>query len=240
MTARALTGLAPWLPRHRPRARARWWVARGALEGPRVVLTALESLADAEPVPQGRTGLAAPCSLPVAFLEALGVETTTRASSLASLARLTAPRLCAEARRFAKARPRGQRHPRRTESESACALDRTRLPLFLAAVPLLRRHDVFPWAAPEREPCLVEVDVAAWCAASGLPATGLAGDDAGAIGRRAAIADALAVDLADARDLAVASLPALRAVVALAAAAATLRRDPPPVDSTAEAWLALP
>lgn len=162
-----VTGLAPYLPPHRPRAAPRWWVAQG--DG---TLT-LHEQADL-PEPRGNIGLAAPCSLPDEFLEFLGT----------SPAALTTNRLLARAREFAASRERGKKHPRRTDTESLSALDRRRLPLFHAAFPLLHLNPV-------------ELDPAVFLSELGLPTTGLSGTLPQAIDRRMRILDSLGIEVVE-------------------------------------------
>ena len=142
-------GLAPYVPQHRPRAVARWWVACG---NPVVV----DESAEPPGAIDGPFGLAAPTSLPVeflAYLDRCGVDP----------AEITANRLFAHARTFASQRERGKRHPLRRDDESLSALDRRRLPLYHASLPLLA-HDP------------IEVDVPAYLEAHEMPHTGLRGD----------------------------------------------------------------
>ncbi len=193
-----VTGLAPYLPPHRPRAAPRWWVARG--DGTPLQLTLHEQ---AElPEPHGNLGLAAPCALPDEFLEFLNT----------SPAALTTHRLLARAREFAAQRERGKKHPPRSEDESSSALDRRRLPLFHAAFPLLHLNPI-------------ELDPPAFLRKLDLPSTGLAGDRPDAVDRRTRILSALpagvlgfAVEVHE-RDYAIASHHALFAVLAAANAA---------------------
>ncbi|MHC4729676.1 MAG: hypothetical protein ACYS6Z_03655, partial [Planctomycetota bacterium] len=170
-------------------------------------------------------GLAAPCSLPQAFREFLGDRNTN----------VTVARLLAEARAFAAQAQRGKKQPRRDAHESVSVLDRTRLPLFHAAAPLLRhgRDSIF------------EVDPGSLLTRLELPAHGLAGTGQDAVQRRVRILQALqervlgfAVDLRE-RDFAVASRPALDAVLAVAMAAwvHVNERKPP---HEAETWIPLP
>jgi hypothetical protein len=223
----AVLGLAPYLSSARPRDPARWWSAAGPLEGDRLVASLAES--DAPPEIVGTCGLAAPCSLPAPFLDFLGVRR--------SLDALGPPdRLFRRAREFAAAAPRGQKHPLRFAHESLPALDRRRLPLFLAAVPLLRG---------DAARFLVEVDVPATLRAAGLPHAQLGGAIPAAVDRRARVLAGLAdgvlglkVEAAQ-RDYAVASFHALAALVACAMAARVqVRGDRRPAD--AEAWVPLP
>lgn len=238
-----VAGLAPDLPPDQPAGPVRWWTARGRLTRTRLVVAGPGEERET-PFSDGVVGLAAPCSLPIAFLEHLGLQ-GSRQASLDALARRTVRRLLADARAFAARRERGRKHPLRTPAESLPALDRRRLALFHAALPLLRIMPARPWA-PERPPCLVEVDVPSVLAALGLPAAGLSGDREEAIARRARVL----ADLADGalgfrvavahRDFAVASYAALRAVVAAATAAWVVRATPTPPGPEAEAWLPLP
>jgi hypothetical protein len=221
-------GLAPYLAPSRPRSAPRWWAASGRIEPSRLLV---ERLAEDEAPPPVASpcGLAAPCSLPGAFLDFLGIRRSLDFEG-------TPDRLFRRARAFADAAVRGQRQPLRIPHESMPALDRRRLPLFLAALPLLRGD-----AAPH----LVEVDAAATLRALGLPHSGLSGARPPAVDRRANVLAALAAGalgfpvVAAQRDYAVASLPALAAVVACAMAARVLRdgiRRP----ADAETWVPLP
>ena len=191
-------GVAPYVLAHRPRARARWWVAR-ADEG-RVVLALDET--SATPVAQGVCGVAAPLSLPDEFLAYLSGRGLTPRS-------VTLNRLMHLARAFAYQRAHGQKHPRRHGAESMSVLDRRQLPLYYAAMDLEGG---------------VEVDVPHFLRGLELPDAKLSGALPGAVEKRAAILAGLrrrcgiVVDGAQ-RDLAIASFHALRAVVALAAAA---------------------
>ncbi len=221
-------GLAPYLPPSRPRAAARWWAATGALEPSRLLVERLAE--DAAPPPVTSTcGLAAPCSLPRAFLDYLGIRRSLDFEG-------TSDRLFRRARAFAAAASRGARQPLRVPHESMPALDRRRLPLFLAALPLLRG---------DAAPLLVEVDAAAILRALGLPHSGLSGGRPAAVDGRARVLAALAEGamgipvIAVQRDYAVASLPALAAVVACAMAARVLR-DGARRPADAEAWVPLP
>jgi hypothetical protein len=145
-------------------------------------------------------------------------------------------RLLKGARIFAAAATRGRRHPLRFPLESLPALDRRRLPLFFAALPLLKSNEAAR---------IFEVDVPAVLRARGLPHAGLAGSRPAAVVHRARILAALdegalgfPVAVA-ARDLAVASLPALKAVVA-AAMAAWVEANAPARPPGAETWVPLP
>jgi hypothetical protein len=238
-----LQGLAPYLPPHRPFSEARWWRATGRAHGASVVL---EELAEDRtlPVVRGLCGLAAPCSLPAAFLASLDAG-AARGEALGALAGWTTARLLQKARAFASRGTRGRKHPRRADAESHSALDRRRLALFHAALPLLRTVRVAPWDALE-PPCLFEVDAPALLRALDLPHAQLSGETAMAIVKRASILDALQGGAAGlrlesvTRDCAVAALPALRAVLALFAAAWVERTRPTPPPAGAEAWLPLP
>jgi hypothetical protein len=247
MAVPPLHGLAPFVPDHRPSGAPRWWVATApsglAPRARRLAIVALEERAE-PPEIAGIAGVAAPLSLPPAFLEALGLPADRRAQ-LAALAARTPRRLRAEARTFAARRPRGARHPLRGPGESLSALDRARLPLFHAALPLLSRIRTVPWdeALP---PFLVEVDVPSFLGALGLPASGLAGGGSEAIRRRIRVVEALegdvigfGVQLSD-REVAVAALHALRAVVAAVAAAWFFRNRPDPPPAPAACWIPLP
>jgi hypothetical protein len=238
-----VAGLAPYLPPHRPRARARWWSARGRVEGESLLVGILEER-DGPPAVEVPTGLVAPCSLPRAFLEYLGIP-RPREEVLRRLAERTPGRLLADARAFASRTPRGHRQPLRVEGESASALDRRRLALFAASLELLRATPTVPWAEPARG-FLFEVDATALVEALGLPASGRSGDRPEAVRMRAAVLAALAGGAlglevrVEARDLAVASRPALDAVLAAALAAWLVRTSPPPPPPDAEAWIPLP
>ena len=221
-------GLAPYLPPARPRDPARWWSAAGALE---LDLLRLDRLAEAEgpPAVTAPCGLAAPCSLPAPFLEFLGARRSLDVSG-------PPDRLFRRAREFAAAAPHGGKHPLRVPHESLSALDRRRLPLFLAALPLLR---------DDTASHLLEVDAAAILHALGLPHAQLGGASPAAVDRRATILRALAEGVlgfrveAAQRDYAVASFPALVALLACAMAARVRSRgDLRPAD--AEAWVPLP
>ncbi len=221
-------GLVPHLPPARPRAPARWWSVSATLEPARLLVERLAE-ADAPPPVTAPCGLAAPCSLPAPFLDFLGVRR--------SLDVLGPPdRLFRRAREFAAAAPHGSKHPLRVPHESLPALDRRRLPLFLAALPLLRG---------EKAPLLLEVDAAAVLRALGLPHAQLAGATPGAVDRRVRVLGALADGVlgfrveTEERDYAVASFPALQALLACAMAARVhTRGDRRP--EGAEAWVPLP
>jgi hypothetical protein len=245
-----LLGLAPWLPGSRPRAEPRWFRAEAEKPADRgeaaLAILRIEESAGAPPIPPGPglAGLAAPCSLPAPFLAFLGLP-PEREAALAALEGRTAARLAADARAFAASRPRGGRHPLRRPGESRSALDRLRLPLFRAALPLLRARGTFPWGdAPGAG--LVEVDVAAFLAGAGIDAAGRNGETPPAVRTRVRILSALSegaagirVDLRD-RDPAVASGHALDAVVAAAAAALFSLRPPAPPPPPFEAWWPAP
>jgi hypothetical protein len=221
-------GLAPYLAPSRPRSAPRWWAASGTLEPSRLLV---QSLAEGEtpPVVASPCGLAAPCSLPRAFQEYLGIRRSLDCEG-------PPDRIFRRARAFAAAAQRGQRQPLRVPHESLPVLDRRRLPLFLAALPLLRG---------EAAPLLIEVDAAATLRALGLPCSGLSGARPAAVDRRANVLAALAEGaigfpvLAVQRDYAVASLPALAAIVACAMAARVLR-DGVRRPADAETWVPLP
>lgn len=221
-------GLAPYLPPGRPRAAARWWAAAGALEPGRLRIATV-SEGDVPPPVTARCGLAAPCSLPAPFLDFLGIRRSTEIDG-------PLDRLLRRAREFAAAARRGHRHPLRVPHESLPALDRRRLPLFHAALPLLRGD-----AAPR----LLEVDPAAVLRALGLPHAELAGEAPAAVDRRARILAALAEGAlgfrveVEKRDYAVASLPALGALLACAMAA-RVEATGVPRPAEAEAWVPLP
>lgn len=247
MAVPPLQGLAPFLPDRRPSGAARWWVATAphglAPRARRLAVDAIEERAESPEV-EGVAGVAAPLSLPPAFLEALGLA-ADRPAQLRALAARTPQRLRAEARAFAARRDRGARHPLRGPGESLSALDRARLPLFCAALPLLARTRAVPWDEA-RPPFLVEVDVAAFLDALGLPGTGLAGEGAEAIRRRLRVVKALEEGGAGfrvairERELAVGALPALRAVVAAVAAAWFFRNRPDPPTAASACWIPLP
>jgi len=222
-----LTGLAPYVDPRRPRAAARWWSAAGTVTGPRLVIRALAEAAAPPPALPGLVALAAPTSLPRVFLESLGAA---RAGDIT----LPLPQLRARVRAWAARAPRGKKHPRRTPAVSVSALDPRRLPLFHAALPLLRARDD-----------LIEADVPSVLAALHLPARGLAGSTPAAILDRARILQALhegvlgpPLDLRE-RDFAIASRPALDAVLA-AALAAWVHAGGHARPAGAEAWIPLP
>lgn len=225
MPAVPVLGLAPLVPAHLPRTRARWWTARGAADADRLRIDRLHESAD-PPAIECLCGLAAPGSLPAAFREFLG----DRAG------KLTVARLLAEARAFAKRTPRGSKRPRRSAAESVSVLDRTRLPLYGAAAPLFRRS----------RDLVFEVDPQSVLERLELPAHGLAGDRQGAVERRVRVVQALQegvlggipVDLRE-RDYAVASQPALHAVVAAAMAAWVHGNEQKPPHDV-ETWIPLP
>jgi len=223
-----LQGLVPYLPAARPRGVARWWAARGTME-PRRLLVDRLSEGEAPPPVTSPCGLAAPCSLPPAFLDFLGVRRSLDVADPPS-------RIFRRAREFAAAASRGHRQPLRVPHESLPSLDRRRLPLFLAALPLLRS---------EAATRLFEVDPAAILRALGLPHAALAGDAPAAVDGRVRILAALAdgvlgfrVETAQ-RDYAVASFPALAALVACAMAARVLK-DGVSRPPGAETWVPVP
>jgi len=241
----AIGGLAPFLPAHRPRARARWWSAHapeGLVDG-RIEITGLQQ-ADAPAPIQGAVGLVAPCSLPDSFVEHLDAG-GDRVSQLRALSRKTARRLLSDARIFAKSRKRGDRHPRRFDHESVSALDRTRLPLFCAALPLLREHRVTPWAEA-KPPFLCEVDVPAFLEGLALPHSALAGTGSAAVERRVAVLQALEEGVAGPcvrvreQHIAIASVDAWNSVVATAATAWTIQNGPPAIAINAPGWIPIP
>ena len=202
-------GLAPFVSPQRPRDAARWWCATGVREGDTLRVGTLEESATHRDPGGARCGLAAPCSLPEPFLAFLGVRTSAEVA-------LSAAQLRARARAYAAAAPRGKRHPRRDENESISAMDPRRLPLFHAALPLLRT-----------EATLVEVDPVRVLSELDVECDGLGGAGRSAIDRRVRILQALhesvlgfSVDVR-ARDYAVASPHALFAVLAAAVAART-------------------
>lgn len=219
-------GLAPYLAPARPRDPARWWSAAGTLEKGHLRVERIGE-ADAAPPVSVPCGLAAPCSLPAPFLDFLGVRRSIDCPP---------DRLFRRAREFAAAAQQGQKHPLRVPHESLPALDRRRLPLFLAALPLLRSAAL---------PLLLEVDAAAILGALDLPHAQLSGASPAAVDRRVRVLAALAegafgfrVQTAQ-RDYAVASLPALVALLACAMAArVSSRGDRRPED--AETWVPLP
>jgi hypothetical protein len=221
-------GLVPYLAPSRPRSAPRWWAASGSLEASRLLVARIEEGAAPPPV-ASPCGLAAPCSLPPAFLDFLGIRRSVDCDG-------PPDRLFRRAREFAAGAPRGQRQPRRVPHESMPALDRRRLPLFLAALPLLRG---------DAAPLVVEVDVAASLRALGLPCSGLSGARPAAVDRRVEVLGALSGGalgfpvVAARPDYAVASLPALASIVACGMAARVLREGiRRPAD--AETWVPLP
>ncbi|MHC4974103.1 MAG: hypothetical protein ACYTG3_17425 [Planctomycetota bacterium] len=225
MPSAPVLGLAPFLPAHLPRARPRWWTAKAqATPGQLRIDQLCES--PAPPAIDALCGLAAPCSLPQAFADFLGDR----------LESPTCARLLAEARAFAKQAPRGEKQPRRDAHETVSALDRTRLPLFHAAAPLLRQ-----W-----RDLIFEVDPLSLLARLELPAHGLSGTGQDAVRRRVRVLQALqegvlgglAVDLRE-RDYAVASRAALDAVLAAAMAAWVHGNESKPPHG-AETWIPLP
>ncbi len=221
----AVLGLAPHVPAHLLRARPRWWTARGAADDDRLRIDRLDESTE-PPAIDAWCGLAAPCSLPAEFREFLPDRPED----------LTVARLLAEARAFASRTPRGRKQPRRTADESVSVLDRARLPLYGAAAPLVRAH----------RDRVFEVDARSVLARLELPARGLAGEQQEAVRRRVRILQALqegvlggvAVDLRE-RDYAVASYPALCAVIAAAMAAWVLGNEQKPPHDT-ETWIPLP
>jgi hypothetical protein len=187
----AWIGLAPYLPAHRPRAVARWWVACG-------YPIILDECTEPPGAINGPFGLAAPISLPqefMAYLDRLEVSPHD----------VTANRLFAHARKFARQRERGKRHPKRFAEETLSALDRRRLPLYHASLPLLAHNPI-------------EVDVTAYLQQFDLPHTGLGGATPDAIRRRREVVRGLKLEIID-EDLVIASYDALRALVAFAAVA---------------------
>jgi len=243
MASVAFQGISLQLPPHLPRARPRWWEARGGLRQGRLGLDVLHEL-DAPPAVTGIAGLAFPCSLPRPFLEFLDIV-GSRKEELRALAARTPSRLFHDARAFASRTPRGRKQPRRTADESESALERRRLARFAASLPLLRRTATPPWDEAD-PPYGFEVDPPALLKALDLPATGLTGSSAGAIEQRARILAALAegrlgapLDLAG-RDLAVASPGALEAVCAACAAAWVDASGTKPPPGPVEAWIPLP
>lgn len=159
---------------------------------------------------------------------------------------LTVERLLREARSFAGGRLRGDRFPRRRPDEPLPALDRLRLPLFLAAAPLFDARPLLPWCR-SIDGAIVEVEPSLFLAALGAPASGLSGDRPDAVRRRLRALEAVEggaagfpVTIAD-RELAIAAAPALDAVVAAVAAAWAARRPLPATpDDAVEAWWPLP
>jgi hypothetical protein len=221
-------GLAPYLHPARPRSPARWWAAAGTSERELLRVATLEEGAT-PPSARARTGLAAPCSLPGPFLDFVGARSSTEIGT-------PLDRLLRQAREFAAGSKRGHRHPLRLPSESLPSLDRRRLPLFVAALPLLKGD------ASRR---IFEVDPPAVLRAIGLPHTELGGDLPAAVDRRARILAALCdgalghrVECAQ-RDYAIASLPALFALLACSMAARVESEGArPPVGEAA--WNPLP
>ena len=203
-------GLVPHLPPHRPNAEARWWFAEGVLEGDTLRIERLDESSE-PPAILAPCGLAAPCSLPTEFVESLGVE-------LSAVRKWKFKRLASAVRHFAARRQRGDHHPARDVPESLSALDRRRLARFHAALPLLLNAT----SAAH----IVEVDVPLRLRALDLPADDLSGQDPKSIARRASILRALEEGrggpklIVAERDYAVATLPALEAVVACLAACA--------------------
>ncbi|MFB3067198.1 MAG: hypothetical protein ACE10D_11875 [Planctomycetota bacterium] len=239
----AVRGLAPYLPG--PGRAPRWWIATGRHTAERLGLTELYEQAEPPQPADGACvcGLAAPCSLPHAFVEHLGLG-GERDQVLRTLESPTTKRLLRQARAFAAGRPHGQRHPLRTPKESTSALARHRLPLFKAALPLLRAARALPWT-PQEPPYVVEVDVPCFLAGLGLPSTRLAGALPQALERRMQVLDALSSGgagfaLESPREPAVTSFPALAAVVAAAAAAWAHRNPPAPSVPAPDAWFPCP
>jgi hypothetical protein len=200
---------------------------------------------DAPSEPEGVCGLAAPCSLPAAFLEHLALK-ESRERTLAALEAHTPNHLFSLARSFASRRTHGKKHPLRAPQESLSSLDRRRLPLFCAAIPLLKGHPILPWSQ-ERSSFLFEVDPPAFLGALDLPSVHLSGEAPGAIERRVRILGALREGAAGlprtdvvARDFAVASYAALCAVIATIAAAWVSKGDTRPDRGPLEAWIPLP
>jgi hypothetical protein len=149
-------------------------------------------------------------------------------------------------RSFASRRSQGQKHPSRDAQESLSSLDRRRLPLFGAAIPLLRNNPTLPWSEA-RKSFLFEVDPPAFLAALDLPCVNLGGEAPAAIQRRASILGAFHNGVAGlpptqvvSRDFAVASYPALCAVIATIAAAWVQKSDTRPESVNLEAWIPLP
>ena len=225
-------GLVPVVPADRPRASAVWWCARGTDEGGALRIERLEERSTPAPV-ETVCGLGAPCSLPSAFLAWLEVGADRR-TQLRTIASWTPNRLFSAARRFAARRKHGDKHPSRDPNETLSALDRRRLARFHAALPLLTTVPTRPWDTPGSAG-LFEVDTIAWLRALDLPATELTGSGAHAIARRASILRALNIEVAE-RDYAVASWPALEAVICCYAA----RNLPPAPSADAEAWVPVP
>ncbi|MHC4451549.1 MAG: hypothetical protein ACYS0E_15675 [Planctomycetota bacterium] len=186
-------GLAPFVPPNRPRAAAVWWCAQGTLENGRLLVERLEETNEPAPV-TAPCGIAAPLSLPDEFVAWAGEE----------LAGWSRGRLFAAARTFAARRTRGSKHPLR-DGETHSVLDRRRLALYHAAIRVPRES-------------LIEVDIASLLRKHDLPSTDLSGASARSIARRSAILRELEITLAE-RDYAVASWPALAAVLACYAAA---------------------
>lgn len=186
-------GLAPFIPPDRPRAPAVWWCAQGSFDDGRLVVERLEEKSG----PFAATapcGIAAPLSLPDEFVAWAGEELSGWSRS----------RLFAAARKFAARRTHGSKHPLR-DGESHSVLDRRRLALYHAALDVPRES-------------LIEVDIARLLRERDLASTDLSGASARSIARRAAILRELEITVAE-RDYAVASWPALAAVLACYAAA---------------------
>ena len=239
----AVRGLVPYLPG--PGRAPRWWIAAGRYAAERLELTELcEQTEPPQPAAGACVcGLGAPCSLPRAFVEHLGLG-GERGEVLRTLQRPTTRRLLREVRAFAMRQPHGQRHPLRTPEESSSALARHRLPLFKAALPLLRVARALPWT-PQEPPYVVEVDLPCFLAGLGLPSTRLAGALPEAVERRVQVLEALSSGTAgfvlqSPRDAALASFPALAAVVAASAAAWTHRNAPAPSTAPTDAWFPSP
>jgi hypothetical protein len=242
MAAVVVQGASPFVPPHLPRARPRWWCATGELDEGALRVHRLTESDDPPGLAGVLCGLCAPCSLPAAFLDFLGLD-GTRAAQLAALAARTPNRLYAQARRFAADRPRGARHPRRVPEETASALERRRLARFAAALPLLRAEGARPWDPAGR---LFEVDAPLWLHRLGVFSTGYAGASADAVRRRVAVLAALQegaagfeVDVVPA-EFAAASAPALEAVVACTAAAWLHMQGPEAPGPDAPAWIPTP
>ncbi len=239
-----MLGLAPYVSPNRPHAPARWWVA--AVTGGGDEWTVALSEQAALPTPQGVTALAAPCSLPRAFLAHLKLDTKSREHACETIGKWTTRRLAAHARVFAKAQQRGSRHPARCTEESLSVLDRRRLALFHAALPLLTTHPTTPWSEP-RPPFLFECDVTATLRACDLPAHALRSARPDTVLRRQRVVDAFAKGCLGTTispsepGVVVASVDALRAFVAGAMSVWFARNTPPPPSlEHSDAWIPLP
>jgi len=204
-------GLVPHLPPARPNADPRWWFADGVVEGDTLRIERLAE-ADTPPPIAYRCGLAAPCSLPRAFLETLDCD-------IATIGGWTFKRLASTVRHFAARRKRGDHHPARDVPESLSSLDRRRLARYHASIPLL--------TDPASAAHIIEVDVPLWLRAADLPYDALSAQTPKSIARRVSIVRALEQGLGGKklelpeRDYAIAALPALEAVIACLAVSST-------------------